>query len=211
MLCCLCTKMNCYIAPKLLAENKTHTSSGPSEDEVFFGFQLFHVLLNRSREGEKLESLTNNSSMRCSVLALSKRIELNWRIFFLSRVESSWPILALSVTGSASCSPAFLFKLAICLAMSNFSTSHHIALPHRREHTHEYPVWISVREMFWLPGWEILQKKDIPYHPISLYHFINVSFRCCCCCFLFLLRTVFISILPNFPSIIHHTFISAAV
>lgn len=64
------------------------------------------------------------------------------------------------------------------------------------------------RKMFWLPGWEIpVKKKDIPYHPISLYHFINVSFFSCFC--FYFCWAVFISILPNFPSIscITHTHI----
>lgn len=95
--------------------------------------------------------------------------------------------------------------------MSNFSTSHRTSpQTQTRTRTHEYPVCISVRKMFWLPGWEI-PKKGYPISP----HII-ISFHQCVVfssVLLFLLRAVFISILPNFPSVsyITHSFLRRCV
>lgn len=95
--------------------------------------------------------------------------------------------------------------------MSNFSTSHRTSpQTQTRTRTHEYPVCIPVRKMFWLPGWEI-PKKGYPISP----HII-ISFHQCVVfssVLLFLLRAVFISILPNFPSVsyITHSFLRRCV
>lgn len=150
-----------------------------------------------------------------SVLALSKRIELNWRIFVsLTLSRSRWKFLANTLCDWFG---FFLVPRCACFFYLNWqfvwprqTLAHHIALPHSdaNAHTHEYPVCEFFGTKNVLIAWVgNPTKKGYPISP----HIIISFHQCVVFVVAVVVVFVFISILPNFPSIIHHTFISAAM